>query len=168
MALRSSKQIRDHAVKATDTAWRRQNIGRHLNQAVRRFEKRVIEIVEESGYPDMRVSFLNLTRNLDVEGTRITELAQRAGITKQSMSELVAQCVKAGLVTQRPYENDGRARLIVFTRKGLALLEAFRGALIVAEREMRKEIGANAFKLINTALANYGAKFGTLKGDAEL
>ena len=154
-------------MKTRDTAWRRENIGRHLNQAVRRFEERVIEIVDESGHPDMRVSFLNLTRNLDVEGTRITELAQRAGMTKQSMSELVAQCVKAGLVGQRPYANDARARLIVFTRKGLSVLEAFRGALITAEREMRKEVGADAFKLINKALATYGAKFETLKEDVQ-
>ena len=154
-------------MKTRDTAWRRENIGRYLNQAVRRFEKRVIEIVEESGHPDMRVSFLNLTRNLDVEGTRITELAQRAGMTKQSMSELVAQCVKAGLVVQRPHASDARARLIVFTRKGLALLQSFRGALVTAEREMRKEVGAEAFQLMRAALGQYGAKFETLKDGAE-
>jgi DNA-binding MarR family transcriptional regulator len=150
-------------MKPSDSAWRRENIGRYLNQAVRRFEKRVIEIVEQSGHQGMRVSFLNLTRNLDVEGTRITELAKRAGMTKQSMSELVAQCVKAGLVVQRPCANDERVRLIVFTRKGLAVLAAFRGALITAQREMRKEIGPDAFKLITSALAKYGAKFETLK-----
>jgi DNA-binding MarR family transcriptional regulator len=150
-------------VKTRDTAWRRENIGRYLNQAVRRFEKRVIALVEKAGHRDMRVSFLNLTRNLDVEGTRITELAQRAGMTKQSMSELVAQCVKAGLVVQRPHANDARARLIVFTRKGLAVLEAFRGALDTAEREMRKEVGADTFELIRNALEKYGARFETLK-----
>lgn len=154
-------------MKTRDTAWRRENIGRHLNQAVRRFEKRVIELVEASGHRDMRVSFLNLTRNLDVKGTRVTELAQRAGMTKQSMSELVAQCVNAGLVAQRRSTNDARVRLVVFTRKGLAVLEAFRGALDTAEREMRKEIGTQAFKLIDDALAKYGAKFETLKDDAE-
>jgi DNA-binding MarR family transcriptional regulator len=154
-------------VRTRDTAWRRENIGRRLNQAVRRFEKRVIELVEESGHRDMRVSFLNLTRNLDVDGTRVTKLAQRAGMTKQSMSELVAQCVKAGLVVQRPSTNDARARLVVFTRKGLAALEAFRGALDAAEREMRKEIGTHAFKIVDSALAKYGAKFETLKDDAE-
>src|SRR5215475_12150912 len=115
----------------------------------------------------MRVSFLNLTRNLDVKGTRVTELAQRAGMTKQSMSELVAQCVKAGLVVQRRSTNDARARLVVFTRKGLAVLEAFRGALDTAEREMRKEIGTHAFKLMDGALAKYGMKFETLKDEAE-
>jgi DNA-binding MarR family transcriptional regulator len=154
-------------MKIRDTAWRRENIGRYLNHAVRRFEQRVIEIVERSGHRDMRVSFLNLTRNLDVEGTRITELAQRAGMTKQSMSELVAQCAKAGLVVQRPHANDARARLVTFTRKGLAVLEAFRGALVTAEREMRKEVGADAFRLIKNALAKYGAKFETLKDDIE-
>lgn len=154
-------------MKTPDIAWRRENIGRYLNQAVRRFEKRVIEIVEDSGHPDMRVSFLNLTRNLDVEGTRITELAQRAGMTKQSMSELVAQCVKSGLVVQRPLAHDRRARLVVFTRKGLGVLKAFRGALMTAEREMRKEVGVDAFKLISKALGKYGAKFETLKDDGE-
>jgi DNA-binding MarR family transcriptional regulator len=154
-------------MKKREITWRRENIGRYLNQAIRRFEKRVIEIVERSGHPDMRVSFLNLTRNLDVEGTRITELAKRAGMTKQSMSELVAQCAKAGLVVQRPFASDGRARQVVFTRKGRAVLAAFRAALTTAEREMRKEIGAGAFKQISGALAKYGSKFETLKDKIE-
>src|SRR5262249_29839575 len=58
--------------------WRHDNIGRLLNNAVRRFEDRVLELMAEAGYADARISHLNLTRNLDRDGTRLTELAARA------------------------------------------------------------------------------------------
>ena len=144
------------------TAWRHANIGRFLNNAVRRFEARVLELMSERGHAETRIAQLSLIRNLDVEGTRLTELARRASMSKQAMGELVDQCTELGLVDRMNDPADGRARIVKFTRAGLVWLNAFRDAIDAAEREMRAELGKPTMDAILKGLMAYGAKFGTL------
>jgi hypothetical protein len=61
---------------------------------------------------------IHLTRHLPLEGARLTELAQSAGMTKQAMGDLVDQCVAWGLVAREADPRDARARRIVFTPTG--------------------------------------------------
>lgn len=154
--------MRQTTTSGAGTAWRHANIGRLLNNAVRRFEARVLELMRDSGHTETRIAQVNLTRNLDVEGTRLTELARRASMSKQAMGELVDQCTALGLVTRAVDPNDGRARIITFTPAGLAWLEAFRAAVDIAEREMGAELGREAMEVILRSLAAYGHRFDTL------
>jgi DNA-binding MarR family transcriptional regulator len=149
------------------SAWRHANVGRLLNNAVRRFEGRVLDLMGEAGYAQTRIAHVGLTRNLDVEGTRLTELARRASMSKQAMGELVEQCEAMGLVARAPDPSDGRARIITFTAAGLEWLDAFRAAVDVAEQEMRGQLGAAAMDTLVQALATYGANFGTLNASDE-
>jgi len=147
------------------TAWRHANVGRLLNNAVRRFEGRVLELMSAKGHAETRIAHVSLTRNLDVEGTRLTELARRASMSKQAMGELVDQCIELGLVDRIADPSDGRARIVRFTRAGRIWLDAFRDAVDVAEREMRAELGKAAMDTILKGLAAYGATFDTLDRD---
>lgn len=142
--------------------WRHDNIGRLLNNAVRRFEDRVLELMTAAGYAETRISHVNLTRNLDRDGTRITELASRAGMTKQAMSELVEQCEGIGLVRREIDPADKRARIIHFTRLGLQWLEAFSRAVDRAEQEMRLELGTTRHDAVRNALKLYGSEHDVL------
>jgi len=151
--------------KKTGTAWRHANVGRLLNNAVRRFEARVLELMSASGHVETRIAHVNLTRNLDVEGTRLTELARRASMSKQAMGELVDQCAELGLVDRLADPDDRRARIIKFTPDGLTWLDAFRDAVDVAEQEMRADLGKVTMEAILKGLAAYGAKFDTLEDD---
>lgn len=130
-------------------------MGRLLNLALARFESRVFELLHERGHRQVRIAQLSLTRNLDLVGTSTTELARRANMTKQAMSEIVSQCEKAGLVYRIPDPNDARAKIILFTDAGLAWLDAFKEALRHTEDEMRREIGAGAQAQLIRALAKY-------------
>jgi DNA-binding MarR family transcriptional regulator len=145
------------------TAWRHANVGRLLNNAIRRFEGRVLDLMTDAGYSQTRIAHVNLTRNLDVEGTRLTELAKRASMSKQAMGELVEQCEVLGLVARASDPSDGRARIITFTPNGMEWLDAFRAAVDVAEKEMRRELGVSAMDALIEALTAYGASYGTLK-----
>ncbi|MBI3434764.1 MAG: winged helix DNA-binding protein [Proteobacteria bacterium] len=136
-------------------SWRHTNIGRRLNNAVGVFEERVLELLREQGRSELSIAQLSLTRNLDVEGTRLTELAKRAAISKQSMRELVDLVASRGLVARYPDPCDGRAKLIKFTREGLRWLAAFRIALEGAEQEMREEIGEARMAELKATLAAY-------------
>jgi DNA-binding MarR family transcriptional regulator len=148
--------------RKSGTAWRHANIGRLLNNAVRRFEARVLELMSERGHAETRIAHVSLTRNLDVEGTRLTELARRASMSKQAMGELVDQFVELGLVDRIADPSDGRARIVKFTRAGLIWLNAFRDAVDIAEREMHAELGKTTMDAILKGLAAYGATFDTL------
>ena len=123
--------------------------------------------MREAGYAQTRIAHIGLTRNLDVEGTRLTELARRASMSKQAMGELVEQCEAMGLVARSRDPSDGRARIITFTALGLEWLDAFRAAVDVAEREMRGQLGAAAMDTLVQALTTYGADFGTLSAPDE-
>ncbi len=136
-------------------AWRRNNIGRRMNEAVRLFEGRIIENLKSNGHSELTAAHINLTRNLDEDGTRLTELARRASLTKQSMSELVDQVEQTGLIEKRRDPSDGRAKLVCFTEKGLEWLEAFHESLEVAEKEMRDELGSAMVDLMIEVLGKY-------------
>jgi DNA-binding MarR family transcriptional regulator len=143
--------------------WRHNNIGRLLNMAVQRFEKRLLEVMAEAGYGEFTLSQMSVTRNLDVGGTRATEIARRADITKQSVGELIGQLEQLGLIERIPDPDDKRARIVHFTPAGLAWLEAFEIAVKQAEHEMREELGAATFKLLKQGLAQYGTDQKTLR-----
>jgi len=136
-------------------SWRRNNIGRRMNEAVRIFEARIVENLRATGHDELSVAHINLTRNLDENGTRLTELARRASMTKQSMGELVDQVEEIGLVEKKRDPTDGRAKLVSFTAKGVVWLEAFHRSLGVAEREMRAELGSAMVDLMVEGLGKY-------------
>ena len=138
---------------ARDDRWRQSNIGRLLSNALRHFESRVIELLKAAGHDEVTLSHINATRHLDVEGTRLTDMANRAAMTKQSMSELVEQLEALGLVARRPDPADGRARLVYFTPAGLDWLEDFRRAVSKAEAEVAGTIGAESLRTTKEALS---------------
>jgi DNA-binding MarR family transcriptional regulator len=148
--------------RKSGTAWRHDNVGRLLNNAVARFEARVLELMSDSGHVETRMAHINLTRNLDVEGTRLTELARRASMSKQAMGELVDQCAALRLVDRVVDPDDRRGRIVRFTPSGLKWLDAFRRAVDIAEKEMRTELGKATMDALLRGLKAYGADFDTL------
>lgn len=135
--------------------WRRHNVGRLLNNAVSQFESRILEELESVGHGGLSLSHITITRNLDLSGTRATELARRADITKQSVGELIGQIEQLGLVERKPDPHDRRAKIICFTPAGLNWLNAFRSALETAEREMEQQLGSTLFTQLHKALVRY-------------
>lgn len=150
------KQLRkSDALTPSQAEWRTSNTGRLLVNATRHFEEQIIMMVNAQGFPDIRISHLSVPRNLDVNGTRITELARRAAMTKQSMSDLVNQCETMGLVTRCPDPSDHRAKVIVFTPKGRQLLKVIASAIRKTERDIRDRIGDALFEALRAALLQY-------------
>lgn len=137
--------------------WRTHNAGRLLSNALRRFEERVLALMKEAGHTQTRRAHVNLTRHLDLQGTRITELATRAAMTNAAMSELIDQCEALGLVERTPDPSDKRVRVVRFTADGLVWLDAFGRALVQAEMEMAREIGARGTSTLLRSLGRYAS-----------
>lgn len=149
-----------------DEAWRQTHLGRLLGHASRRFDERVLSLMAHNVDVPLALSNLaaraqvgaahvHVTRHLALEGSRLTDLAQRAGMTKQAMGDLVTQCEAWGLVVRKPDPLDARARLVTFTETGLAWLRAFRDAVQQAEDEFRAEVGKDVATVVALGLEAY-------------
>lgn len=77
--------------------------------------------VASCGFKDMTPAFASLVPLLDAAGARPTALAQRAGITKQAISQLVRELESRGYVEQVADPTDTRAKIVRLTRRGVAL-----------------------------------------------
>jgi len=140
-----------------DPSWRYTTIGRYLHNAARKFDARVLAILSEQGWEEVRLVHINLTRALDFSGTRLTELAKRAAMTKQAMGELVDECERIELVRRIADPTDGRAKIVTFTPRGKRFMNAFRQALEAAEEEMVFQLGGARMDEIKQSLADYAA-----------
>lgn len=106
---------------STGGAWPnagRESTGKLLAVGLRGWEERLQEGLSARGYEDVRVAHYAVFRHLKPEGSRVTELAREARMTKQSMGELVSYLEKHGYVQRRPDPCDRRARVVVMTEKG--------------------------------------------------
>ena len=89
-----------------------------VRRASRLMVEELVERLRAAGFDDMTAAHHPVFENLDRDGTRLTVLAARTGMTHQSMGELVAALERAGYVERRPDPADARARLVVLTAKG--------------------------------------------------
>jgi DNA-binding MarR family transcriptional regulator len=149
-----------------DDGWRLTHLGRLLGHAMRRFDERVLYLMARNVEVPLALSNLaarsqvsaahiHITRHLGLEGSRLTELAQRAGMSKQAMGDLVDQCEAWGLVSREADSQDARARRVRFTPTGLAWLQAFREAVAQAEAEFRAEVGSEVATVVMIGLEAY-------------
>lgn len=119
-------------------ASREHHVGRLLLQAHRAFSARAVAKLRERGYGGLSLAHIALLPHLDVEGTRITTLADRAGMTKQGMGHLVLDLEHQGYVERSPDPADRRAVLVRFTVAG----RQFLGDAVAVTREMDDEYAA--------------------------
>ena len=149
-----------------DDRWRQAHLGRLLGHAMRRFDERVLALMTHDAEVPLALSNLaargqvgaahiHITRHLALGGSRLTDLAASAGMSKQAMGDLVDQCEAWDLVKREPDPLDARARRIVFTPTGLLWLEAFRVAVAQAEAEFRAQVGQDVATVVALGLEAY-------------
>ena len=102
-----------------------------------------------------------LVQNLDDAGTRLTTLAARAGMTKQSMLELVNKVEALGLIERRADESDRRAKTIAFTQGALPVQERLRAGVETAERRLALVTGQVFVDEMKVRFAGYISEVGT-------
>jgi DNA-binding MarR family transcriptional regulator len=156
----NNKVVDQSAFSNVDEAWRRGNVGRAIFEAARVVEADILRVLAKEGFSDLRRVHLNLYRNLELDGTRLTDLASRANMTKQSMQELVDRAEKLGYVERKPDSHDRRAKIVVFSKRGLRLLEALQKAVIVMEKRMAQQIGERSVRQIARLLGRYSQSLG--------
>jgi DNA-binding MarR family transcriptional regulator len=130
------------------------NVGLLMQAAFRSMEQRVLTALAGAGFGDITVAQARIVAQVDADGTRLTELAARARITKQTASFLVDQVERAGYVERVPDPGDRRARLVRLTDRGRRV-SAFAGS--VADRvqqEWAEHLGPEAMRNLRQAVTS--------------
>jgi DNA-binding MarR family transcriptional regulator len=136
------------------TQYRQNNIGRLFLRAHRDFSERSIAKLQQRGHNGLSLVHTNLLIHLDTEGTRITTLAERAGITKQAMGNLVAELEQHGYVSRSSDPNDRRASIVHFTQAGWQFLHDAQAVKQEIEDEYRQLLGEPGFQQLRSLLEN--------------
>ena len=119
--------------------------------AYRAMDDQVIRTMREAGF-DVTVAQARIAQRIADEGSRLTDLAAQAQVTKQTASLLVAALERQGLVERIPDPADGRARLIRFTTKGRGASNLAREIVMSVEREWTDHLGPGPAACLREAL----------------
>ncbi|MFC9476126.1 MarR family winged helix-turn-helix transcriptional regulator [Nocardia sp. NPDC056952] len=128
-----------------------------LVQAADAYERALNPALRAGLGTDLRPAHYAVFRYLAPEGSRVTALAEAAGMTQQSMGELVTHLEKCGYVRRTPDPADGRARLVVATAAGREAVALAGQHIQRIERVVAAELGAESLAVVRDALARLPA-----------
>ena len=134
-------------------ARKRQSVAQLLFKCARLVNERAISRVNERGAgPPLRAAHTTLLPHLNAEGVRGADLAKKLGVTKQAVSQLVTELEGWGVVDQIADPQDGRAKLVRFTKKGEQAILHGLAVLGELETELTDKIGKRRMQDLHTAL----------------
>lgn len=150
-SLRISLEI--PAEPAALRAWREQTLYRLLLRATRAETTETLKRLRARGHTTVTMVYTNLLANLDTEGTTISALARRAGVTRQAASQVLLEIERDGYVTREPDPLDGRAVLVRQTPKGRALLQDALEVVAELEAEYAQHLSHDDLDALRQTLA---------------
>jgi DNA-binding MarR family transcriptional regulator len=128
------------------------NLGVLLREPFRLGSEQLHRRIAERGHPEVRAPHGDVFQFLDKDGTRVSELARRAQITKQSMAELVEHLERHGYVERIPDPSDRRAKLVRATSRGSEVYRIAREVVAEIEREWTARLGAPKMRQLRALL----------------
>ena len=134
-----------------------ENLAILLREPFRVASERLHDRFAERGHPDVRPPHGNVFQFLDDTGTRVSVLAQRAQITKQSMAELVAELERHGYVERVPDPSDRRAKLVRATLRGKQVYAIAREFVAEVEQEWTERLGERKLRQLREILQELNA-----------
>jgi DNA-binding MarR family transcriptional regulator len=121
--------------------------------ANRAAESRVSAAVHRAGYSDITLAQARIAARIAPEGSRLTELADQAQISKQTATHLIDQLERGGYVERTVDPTDGRGRLVRFTEKGLEVIKVARAEESRIDAEWRAHLGERRMRQLREALS---------------
>lgn len=125
---------------------------RLLDHAFDEFSEEMTRRVAQTPYSDIRITHGCVFGNIQPEGSRLTYLAERANMTKQSVGEVTTDLERLGYVERVPDPGDGRAKIIRLTERGRAAQTLGLGIIDEIEQEWAERYGAERVAALRDAL----------------
>jgi DNA-binding MarR family transcriptional regulator len=134
----------------------RPNIGILLRIPFQEVVRRISAEVPEHGFDDLRPAHTAVFQHISSQGSRLTSLAKRAQISKQSMGYLVDYLEQHGYVERRPDPTDRRAALVFLTDRGWEQIRTSLSIIAAIEEEWTRRLGEEDMQQLRQLLSKLG------------
>src|SRR6476646_1571401 len=138
----------------------RPNIGILLRRLSQDVVQRVSDGLVEAGFDDVRPAHTAVFQHIEGDGSRLTDLAERAQITKQSMGYLVDYLEERGYLERRPDPTDRRVALICLTDRGWDQIHAALAIIAAIEDDWARRVGKHRMEELRDVLRELGVQAG--------
>jgi DNA-binding MarR family transcriptional regulator len=128
------------------------NFGVLLFIPYRHMENRILQAIRDAGFDDVTLAQARVLQRIAPSGSRLTDLAEQAQMTKQSAAGLVDELERMRYVRRVPDPSDRRARLIKIDKRGRQAAKAAQVAHDEMEAEWRSRLGARRFTQLRETL----------------
>ena len=130
----------------------RLHVGQLLVHLTRLFQTELFDRINDAGLKDARLSHTHVTAYIKAEGSRLTDLAAQARMTRPAMAEIVDDLQRLGIVERRPDPSDRRAKLITLTDEGWKAMRTAQAIIAQLEAEYAEIVGAERFEAMCQAM----------------
>ena len=127
-------------------------IGALLRVPAQAIHRRLIAQLNAAGFDELRLPHMAVLQYPGPDGVRPSVLAERAGMSKQAMNQLLGSLESLGYLVRSDAPGEGRARIVRFTKRGRAVYAAMIDILREIEREWSEELGAKRFAELKALL----------------
>ena len=131
---------------------RQPDLGTLLFIPYRYTEDRMFLALQKAGFDDWTLAQCRVFQRISPEGSRLTDVADQAQMSKQSAGVMVDQLERLGYVRRIPDPTDGRARLIVIEERGKRAVEVAMATLDEILSEWKAYLGTRNFALLHQIL----------------
>ena len=127
-------------------------IGALLRVPSQAIHRRLIRDLNRAGFEDLKLPHMAVLQFPGPDGVRPTVLAERAGMSKQAMHQLLGTLETLGYVVRSPLAKESSARIVHFTERGHAAYAKIADILHDIEREWIAELGPKRFAQLKALL----------------
>jgi DNA-binding MarR family transcriptional regulator len=120
-------------------------IGALLRVPAQAIHRRIISDLNAGGFDDLRIPHMAVLQYPGPDGVRPGTLAERAGMSKQAMNQLLRSLEALGYIARSDAPGEGRARMVRLTRRGRAAYTKIHDILRDIERQWIAELGPKQF-----------------------
>ncbi len=127
-------------------------IGALLRVPAHAIHRRLISALNAAGFDDLRLPHMAVLQFPGPDGVRPGTLAERAGMSKQAMNQLLRSLESLGYIVRSDVPGEGRARIVRLTRRGRTAYAKIHDILRDIEREWSAELGVRPFAELKALL----------------
>ena len=131
-------------------------IGALLRVPAQAIHRRIVRELNAAGFDELRLPHIAVLQFPGPDGVRPGTLAERAGISKQAMNQLLRSLEDLGYIVRSGAADEGRTRIVRFTKRGRAAYSKIHDILRDIEREWSLELGSGRFAQLKELLSRVG------------